>query len=101
MATRKRNTRKVVAQGSGYIDPLHCDSTISYKVIDKGRWVWGDVQLSDCNRKIDWYFGNTNPVQKIDKAIALLTEFREAFVNAEAARRKRARTASRKAAVKK
>lgn len=77
MATKKTST--LVASESKYIDPLSCDSLVSYKVVNGGRRVWGSVQLADCSRKIEWYFGGSRPssLAKIDNAIELLQRFRE------------------------
>lgn len=82
MALRKR---KLVTARSAYLDPLHCDSQIAYKVIEGARGIWGSVQLSDCQRKLEWYFNTTTTSDKakIDKAIDMLTEFRSTL---EAAR---------------
>lgn len=75
MALRKR---KLVAAQSAYLDPLHCDSQIAYKVVEGARGIWGSVQLSDCQHKLEWYFNTTaaSDKTKIDKAIDMLTEFR-------------------------
>jgi hypothetical protein len=90
MPVRKKFSRTVVAHNSAYIDPLDCDSTVSYKVIDRPGRTTGSVQLADCSRKIEWYFnGDENPVKKIDKAIEMLEEFRKAFTGAQRARRTR------------
>lgn len=82
---RKRIKRvpKVHATGSVYIDPLGCDSTISYKVVSN-RHLHGTVQLADCNRKIEWYFANSkDALAKIDKAIEALQTFRAEFAKAQ------------------
>lgn len=91
MAIRKRKTEKLVATNSAYIDPLTCDSTISYRIIDGTKRVYGNVQLADCNRKIEWYFGHDEAVEKINKTIAMLEEFRDALAAAKATRPKRRR----------
>ena len=88
MAVRRYHKRTLVASASAYIDPLHANSTISYKVISS-KSVWGSVQLSDCNERIEWYFGTGDQVDKIDKAVALLLEFKAAFVEANKARRRK------------
>lgn len=90
MAVRKRKRApKVVATNSAYIDPLGCDSTISYKVIDGSMRVYGTVQLADCSRKIEWHFGNEPlSVAKITNAIDLLDEFRTALIEAQYARKR-------------
>jgi hypothetical protein len=84
MATR--TIHKVHASASTYIDPLDCDSIISHKVVTRGtRSLYGSVQLSDCNRKIEWYFGNSkSAVAKVDKAIEALQAFRADYVAAQA-----------------
>lgn len=81
-----RSKPKLVASNSIYIDPLNCDSTISYKVVDGPRSTWGNVQLADCNRKIEWYFGTDEPIEKIDNAIKVLEEFRKSLIEAKANR---------------
>lgn len=86
---RRRTTRKLVAAASAYIDPTGCDSTVSYKVVHGAR-LYGSVALSDCSRKIEWYFYNDkDALPKIDKAIEMLQAFRTAFV---AGRRRPKRT---------
>lgn len=92
-AKKVRRVPKIVASVSAYLDPLGCDSTVSYKVINSGRRVWGSILLSDCGRKIEWYFGIERPLHKIDKAIAMLQEFRAAFVGAQKSRVVRIRRA--------
>lgn len=77
--------KKVHAAESVYIDPADCDSKVSYKITgdseDEGERVSATVQLSDCNRTIDWYFNarNENSISKIDNAIKALTQFRKAY----------------------
>lgn len=62
------------------IDPLDCGSTIGYSVRQEYHFS-GEVHISDCNRKIVWYFNNKpSAVVKIDKAIKMLTEFKKEFV---------------------
>jgi hypothetical protein len=76
--------RKLYADEISHIDPLGCGSTVGY-VVGKGRraGIFGEVHLSDCDRKIQWYFSNdTEYVMKIDKAIAILIRFREELVKA-------------------
>lgn len=80
---------KLVASSAVYIDPLNCDSTITWKIVSRKN-LWGDVQLADCNKKIEWFFANHNEAEdKINLAIATLTEFRDKFVAARAARKVR------------
>ena len=86
---RIRKRPKVFATGFAYINPVGCDSTISYKVIGSTR-LSGSIDLSDCNRKINWWFYNEpESVVKIDTAITMLQEFRAAFVDAQKQVKKR------------
>jgi len=78
---------KLVASDSTYLDPLNCDSTISYKIINGPRRTWGNVQLADCTRKIEWYFRTNEPLEKIDRAIAILEKFRKDLAVARAERK--------------
>lgn len=83
---------KIVSEFSTYLDPLHCDSTISYKIIDGSRGVWGSIQLADCNRKIEWYFaGNDKTMSKVDRAIESLQKFKVELSTARTVRVKRTR----------
>lgn len=95
MAPRRKYVRRkpsVLAVGSAYLDPIECDSTISYKVIHGSRRLWANVQLSDCSRKIEWYFGNDKTaLAKADKAIEILQEFRIALAVALTAKNKTTR----------
>jgi hypothetical protein len=68
-----------------YIDPTNCDSQVSYKInyveygegADKKKSLNASVLLSDCSRRIDWYFnGDEDSLEKIDKAIGMLNVFR-------------------------
>ena len=95
---RRKKVPKVIATNSAYLDPLYCDSTISYKIIDGSR-VWGSAQLADCSRKIEWYFNDKEPIEKIERAISMLEQFRDEL-NAALIERKRRRP-RRKPAVKK
>lgn len=89
MAPRKKAVRrvpKVYAAASLYLNPTDCDSTISYKVIRTPRRLYCNMQLTDCNRKIEWYFPNeVGSVKKIDTVIAALQDFRKAFTDAQKA----------------
>lgn len=67
----------VVASRTEFIDPADCDSIVGYKIVSSKR-PWGQVTLTDCNRKIDWYFHEEETSNsKIDKAIDILIEFRD------------------------
>ena len=78
---RTRRQPKVHAASSEYLDPASCDSTISYKVV-ADRYLYGSIQLADCSRKIEWYFGGKRDSKKIDAAIEALQAFRTAFTEA-------------------
>lgn len=91
-----KNKAKLIASSSAYIDPLNCDSTIQYKIINGVRRVWGSMQIADCARKVEWYFGNDHPIEKLDRAIAVMQEFRDELNAALILRRKRTRTVVRK-----
>lgn len=72
-----KSERKSIYNAIVYLDPLDCGSTIGY-TINRRRTgsISAQVDLTDCNRKIEWYFSDSTPIQKIDTAIAILTEFR-------------------------
>lgn len=93
MPTKKKAVRrasKVHAAASTYIDPLNCDSTVSYKIVTSNSRLWGSVQLADCTRKIDWYFrADRTSLVKVDRVIEALQAFRAEFAGAQCARRSR------------
>ena len=74
---------KIYGTGSNYIDPVHCDSTVSYKVVGQRSYLESSVTLSDCSHKIEWYFANRkDSIEKIDIAINMLSNFKKVFVKA-------------------
>ncbi len=77
--TRKK--RKLLQAEVEYLDPLNCGSTLGYKIIDGRRGLYGDVDITDCNRKVTWNFSarDEDPLGKIDRAIGLLIRFRSKF----------------------
>lgn len=80
-----KRTRKLLASDIAMIDPLDCGSTVGYAITRSRHGMSAEVELSDCNRKINWYFADdASAVIKIDRALALLTDFRAAFVKARA-----------------
>lgn len=80
----------VYATRAEYIDPLDCDSIIAYSITRRRRQLNSSINLSDCNRKIMWYFeDDQSSIKKIDKVIELLTSFRREFVSARAKSKKR------------
>lgn len=65
-----------------YLNPGGCGSTLGYSIYRR-RHLSGQVDLADCNRKIEWYFYNdAESLMKIDKAIEILQAFRTDFVRA-------------------
>lgn len=92
MAARKR-IKKLFACNMIWLDPQDCDSTIGYKITQSGDYLYGTINLTDCNRKISWEFSkhNENAVDKLDKAIAILEEFKAEFVKAKLEVRKKPR----------
>lgn len=93
--TKRKTT--VYASHGVYLDPADCDSTIMYSITG-GRRLNGSINLSDCNRKIVWYFGGydtNNPVAKINAAIDALTKFKLDFISARDKFKKRPRRRKR------
>jgi hypothetical protein len=82
-----KNKPYVITSKSVYIDPLHCGSTISFRAcISCWNALTMEVKLTDCNRQIIWEFREENanpPLAKIDRAIAALSEAREAWIKAK------------------
>jgi hypothetical protein len=83
MATRK-STKKLYATEATRLDPMHCGSEISYSIYSiarsRGKYLYADIHLSDCSRKIQWDFSNTEyGLAKMDKIIGILENFRENF----------------------
>ena len=74
---------KLIASDIVMLSPLDCGSTVGY-TIRRGRYgVYGDITLTDCNRKIKWDFiGRTDSLAKIDAAIGILARFRRKFEKA-------------------
>ena len=79
-------------QNHVYLDPEDCGSEVGYYIstseyTDKktGKTTYSlsaTVSLADCNRKIDWSFGERK-VEKIDAAISMLQEFRKKYIATE------------------
>ena len=78
-----------------WIDPENCESAVGYHIhVDeytpKGaaaiHSVHGTVSLSDCHRKIEWGFseseGSRGSIEKIDEALEMLMEFRKEYIAA-------------------
>lgn len=81
------NRRKpvIIAHHISYINPLDCGSTVGYRIRRGGLGrIDGEVDLTDCNRKIEWYFGENRQatLHKIDEAITILVRFRTEYLAA-------------------
>lgn len=91
-------TRIVHVARAEYLEPSDCDSVIGYKITTRGR-LSASMCLSDCNRKIDWYFDTyrgSDPLKKIDKLLSIVTTFRKDFIEAKDKFARRKRSARRK-----
>ena len=90
-----RKTRKLIKANITHIDPLNCNSTIGYTIIERrGLGLYADMDLADCGRKITWGFAKRDGngvLAKIDKAIAIMQEFRTEWLRAVARRQARPR----------
>ena len=88
----KKRTRKLLASEIVMIDPMDCGSTIGYVIREDRYGLSAEMALSDCNRKIEWYFSRSesnSAVAKIDRAIAVMNNFRAAFIKAKGKRKGR------------
>ena len=88
--TMKKRTRKLLASEIVMIDPMDCGSTIGYVIRESRYGLSAEMALSDCNRKIEWYFSRSesnSAVAKIDRAIAVMNNFRAAFIKAKGKRK--------------
>lgn len=84
--------RKLLASEVIMLDPLDCGSTVGYVIRRGRRGINADINLSDCNRKIEWYFSNDpSSVDKIDRAIGILHRFRDEFLKVRRNKRKKTR----------
>jgi hypothetical protein len=93
----QRKTRKLVKANITHIDPLNCNTTIGYTIIEGRRGLYADMDLSDCGRKIPWGFAKRDGngvLAKIDKAIAIMQEFRTEWLRVA---RRQARPRKRRA----
>lgn len=74
---------KVYAAQAAYLDPANCDSIVGYTIGSRTR-LSATVDLSDCTRKIQWYFTNDDAgLRKIDTALHLLSSFKRDFLMAQ------------------
>ena len=85
----KKRTRKLLASEIVMIDPMDCGSSVAYTLRRNSRnHMSGEIDLADCSRKIQWYFGDQDSdLAKIDRAIAVLNNFRAAFIKAKGKRK--------------
>jgi len=85
----------ILASDIAYLDVLNCDSTIGFSIKKSVRegykdpkvkvtTLTGHINLSDCHRNITWYFSeDEGSLEKIDKAIEILMQFRKEYAKAE------------------
>jgi hypothetical protein len=74
---------KLIAGDIVMLSPLDCGSIVGYTIRRDRQGVLGEIMLTDCNRKIEWYFsGRTDSLAKIDAAIGILARFRAQFEKA-------------------
>lgn len=86
-----RYSRTLHIAKAAYIDPGDCGSIIAFEIHTGRRGLMGNIDLSDCNRKIQWYFSKETGSKKITEAISLLEEFRIAWLKALKHRKRRKR----------
>lgn len=75
---------KVYATQAKYLDPTDCGSLVAYSITGR-RCLNASIDLSDCHRKITWYFESTGinkSLEKIDTVINLLTDFKRDLLEA-------------------
>jgi len=75
-----------------FIDPEQCGSILGYKVCmqtssyNQVSSVYGTIELGDCNRRISWEIESDNDgknaVTKLNNAIRMLTQARNAVISA-------------------
>lgn len=83
---QRKRQKRLVGSEIAYLDPNDCGSTAGY-ALSWSRYgkLDGCVDLSDCNRHIQWYFygNNKNTIAKIDKAISILQNFKHYLASAK------------------
>jgi hypothetical protein len=84
--------QELIAASIDYIDPADCGSTVGYKLLTSTTYssgkslpsFYGEIDLTDCSRKICWQFNNNeHALEKINHAITMLTNFKKEFVKAQ------------------
>ncbi len=89
------------ATGSVFLDPDECGSVIQWHVRTTAQApnapdypkkgssdISGEIVLSDCSRIIRWSLGDSEPLAKLDRAIACLRQTRAAVAAALSAEKK-------------
>lgn len=93
MTRAKQVTPKCFAARDVYIDPLHCGSSVGYRIgLSRYKVLTMGVRLTDCHKQIVWEFDDDteNPaVEKFDAAIAMLQEARAIWIKELAAHKRR------------
>lgn len=93
MTKRRTNVPKLIGARSAFIDPMTCQSRVAYTcVYSKYNALSMSVILSDCDRQIKWDFTEwsaTDPLAKLNAAIAALHEARRVWVEGMAHFRKK------------
>ena len=87
---RTRKEPKVYAAEATYLDPADCGSIVAYEIHEhRSRGFSAMIDLSDCSRKIQWYFSEPTGVRKIDKALQVLQNFRREYIKVISRRKPR------------
>ena len=71
--------RKLLASNVKLLDPKDCDSIVTY-ILCRGRRgnLTGTVDLSDCSRKIQWFF-DKDDFSKVCCLVEFFEEFKTQF----------------------
>ena len=86
-----RRKTKVLASRIEYLSPTDCDSTVGYKITSR-KYFNAQMSLTDCNRKIEWFFdSDADGLKKIDNVVDIVTSFRAAYLAARAKFKRRRR----------
>lgn len=79
-------------QNNVFIDPENCGSSVGYYITvieytpkDKPieYTIQATVVLADCTHKLDWSFGGEGSVEKLDRALSILQEFRKKYIEVD------------------
>lgn len=91
------NKRLREEAGGTFLDPQNCGSTVQwavgaelqsgYRKADEDKFVaavvYGQIAMTDCNRRIEWSLSDEFALSKLDRAIAALKAARKALRRAE------------------